>query len=750
MPHPGADPTHAPPARWSPLVPALALAAVLALLFGETLFGGRVLSQVDALYAFQPWKSVAPEGYEPGNPLLLDQSLLVHPWLEFDRASVARGELPLWNPDNFCGQPITAAYTGAFWWPPHWAYYAFPTPRYHAWAAWGRLLAAGVFTLLLLRGIGVGRGAAAIGAAGYALCGWLVVWLNHPHVNAALFLPALFLLVERAARAPSRRVVGWTALAVALTLFGGHVQTAFQVFGIAGSWALYRALVPVEGRRLGARGLGAFVGGAVLGVVLASPQVVPFVEYLGESQVLRLPEDFNPVDPIPSQLDAASLMVAPDRLGRPDRGDYTGPLGSNLNYSELIGGYVGRLVLLLAAAQLVLGRRDRRTWYFAGLSASCLLVSWQVEPLYSLASRLPVLENTKLMRLSLFAAFGLAILAAQGAHGLASRTRLSPSRTRALLALAFAIVAVELGTWAHGFNPATEPEHLAPSSPVVEYLQARRDELAPEPMRVVGADNTALLANANLFHGLAVVGGYDYIENWRTTELVARTTTDERGAFFTKEIRYFDRPEALPLLGLLGVRYLIAEFDLSPLCGPPVFEDRGVGVFQNPRWMPRAFVARGVEVVADDDARLARLGSAEFDPTVALLDDGESSRALVKHLGPVHDAARGSARIAKYAPREVEIELDLEAPSLVVLADAWYPGWTAEVDGEPAEILCVDHALRGVLAPAGAARLRFEYDPPSMRLGLLLGALGLAGTLGLLLPLRRRRDPVDEELGATS
>jgi uncharacterized membrane protein YfhO len=64
-----------------------------------------------------------------------------------------------------------------------------------------------------------------------------------------------------------------------------------------------------------------------------------------------------------------------------------------------------------------------------------------------------------------------------------------------------------------------------------------------------------------------------------------------------------------------------------------------------------------------------------------------------------------------------------------VLADTYYPGWIATVDGVPAAILATNHLFRGVPAPAGTHRIRFAYRPRSLRLGAalsLLTALALA------------------------
>jgi uncharacterized membrane protein YfhO len=73
-----------------------------------------------------------------------------------------------------------------------------------------------------------------------------------------------------------------------------------------------------------------------------------------------------------------------------------------------------------------------------------------------------------------------------------------------------------------------------------------------------------------------------------------------------------------------------------------------------------------------------------------------------------------------------------------VLADPWYPQWRVEVDGKPAKLLRVDHALRGVRVPAGRHQVVFTYQDRAMWLG---AALTLATCLALagVWAVRRRR-----------
>jgi len=121
-----------------------------------------------------------------------------------------------------------------------------------------------------------------------------------------------------------------------------------------------------------------------------------------------------------------------------------------------------------------------------------------------------------------------------------------------------------------------------------------------------------------------------------------------------------------------------------------------------------------------------------FDPLVESWIEADAD------LGTASDALpRGAAAtIVRDDPQVVEVDATLAAPGLVVLSDTYASGWTATVDGSPAPVLATNHLFRGVRAPAGTHRVRFEYRPRSLVIG---AALTLASALGLLVLAWRAR-----------
>lgn len=75
---------------------------------------------------------------------------------------------------------------------------------------------------------------------------------------------------------------------------------------------------------------------------------------------------------------------------------------------------------------------------------------------------------------------------------------------------------------------------------------------------------------------------------------------------------------------------------------------------------------------------------------------------------------------------------------MLVVTDAYVPGWRVTVDGLPRDIVPVDNCFRGVSVPAGQSEVFFSYEPAYTRAGAFVAAAGMAVLGLLLLPGRAR------------
>jgi hypothetical protein len=114
--------------------------------------------------------------------------------------------------------------------------------------------------------------------------------------------------------------------------------------------------------------------------------------------------------------------------------------------------------------------------------------------------------------------------------------------------------------------------------------------------------------------------------------------------------------------------------------------------------------------------------------TAAAATSGDTAVVLEGIAPPVLTA--GSILSIERGPGRVLIVAEAPAEGLLVVADSWWPGWRARIDGRPTPILRADAIVRAVVWPAGRHTLVMTYEPREVTVGAVLtgaAALLLAG-----------------------
>ncbi len=142
--------------------------------------------------------------------------------------------------------------------------------------------------------------------------------------------------------------------------------------------------------------------------------------------------------------------------------------------------------------------------------------------------------------------------------------------------------------------------------------------------------------------------------------------------------------------------------------------------------LPRAYVVYAVETIHDETQAISRLLDESFDlRNYAIVADTLSLPNQTERLA-------NRAEIERYSETEIAIRAITDQPGLLVLGDAYYPGWQAFVDGQPVEVLRANLIWRAVTLPAGEHFVVFRFMPSSVQNGFWLSVLGFAGIVLLL------------------
>lgn len=308
-----------------------------------------------------------------------------------------------------------------------------------------------------------------------------------------------------------------------------------------------------------------------------------------------------------------------------------------------------------------------------------------------------------------------------------------PSR-RVVPWLGLAMV-VDLLYFGHGWNVQSDPALYYPPVPMLEQIAQAK------PGRVLGYD--CLPSVLPQLYGLPDVRGYDAVDPQRLVSLLGQVAAPSSTPLPYAALQWYkplvalDPPAAIrlpPILDMLNVSTVI--FRGTPPSGvSPSFVGDDYWALPNPRVLPRAFVPLRLEFVPSATERLSKLAAPEFDARkVAYI---EQPLALPSEI-------HGQTAITSEVSTRVTLLAQMETPGLVVLADHFDPGWRAFRQGEELPIVRVNHALRGMIVPAGESRIELRYWPWGFGWGFRLAGVGLFVLLGWSLVLvgsRLRRNP---------
>jgi hypothetical protein len=177
------------------------------------------------------------------------------------------------------------------------------------------------------------------------------------------------------------------------------------------------------------------------------------------------------------------------------------------------------------------------------------------------------------------------------------------------------------------------------------------------------------------------------------------------------------------------VRFQNEPFAGSVIATIPTFD---LALARNPVPVtPRAYLSRKPEVLSPLASLHSLLVREAF--LTGEVDGIESSGVVLP------EGKEGRARIVEYQPENVRVAVETPEAAVLVLADAFEPGWTARTDGGQAlELFRANGLVRAVVVPPGRYEVNFHYETPWLRLGAGLSGLGSLVILLLFMVTRRQ------------
>jgi hypothetical protein len=330
-----------------------------------------------------------------------------------------------------------------------------------------------------------------------------------------------------------------------------------------------------------------------------------------------------------------------------------------------------------------------------GISHTQATADWAQYATRLKAERFSLLRNDLLWACAFLAlAFGAALLRVLG----------KLARTPFVLII-LAITVVDIWMFSHQFftpQPVQKMEVMFAKDNIVQYL-----EQDTTLFRVCPVGNL-LQDNRWAYHEIASLGGYHGVKMRAYQDML------ENLLYRGPDARL---PVNLPLLSSLNCKYIFSEMELGsdPALKPIIWSpQKRRFLYENLNVLPRAYFVDSVAVIPDREDALRAMQRPNFQPDYWAIVD----HALPGRIGPTPNRR---ATITSYMPHEVQIEVETDRPSFLVLSDTHYPpGWKARVNGVPADIYLVNTYVRGLYLPAGKHYVLFSFRPASLRAGVAI------------------------------
>ena len=577
------------------------------------------------------------------------------------------GHLPLWFPEFAGGgHPVHAAWMYGLFYPPMLLFLVLPPETAWTWLSIAHLVFGAVGMFRFLRAEGRDETAAASGAVVFALSHFMVGRIVAGHLN--LVMPFAWvpwtLLAARSVVHGERGSAGRLALCAAMGLLAGHVQVWFYAAPVIAVYAVIEARAAGRVRSAWAP----LVTAATLTLGIAAIQWIPAWELFSVSG--HPPEDARvvlecsaPATALVAQL-APRLWTSSDMLAH----EFSG-----------LGG-----PLAVAAVLFAFRLRDRRRWFWFGVLLLGLVLAMGLRnPVSGFANELPPFRFARAPG----RAMSLVVLAGS-----------------VLAAYAVADIVPAAARWRVAVPGAFVASALAVGVPWIDVAKSDFYEF----------DWTKTLPASAEGHRVNIEGKrYPYVER--------------QGVGTLRDVCPLDTPgyRALTIGHPAWTAWwfdVAAQISLPPWSGPPpdgaatsALAERGRVLAFEPMGLAR-MTARHPESMDDAEwvravssgARIARIDRP--DSVSDWTNSDETSSLYHTPYFALGDAVPGE----RVGPDEIVLTVDasMELQSFVMLSEKRYPGWQAEVDGEPAAVRSVNGAFLAVEVPGMAVReVRLRYRP---------------------------------------
>jgi hypothetical protein len=731
---------------------------------------------------FFPWRDGGFKGFSPWVQrkefIVADALRQVIPWKAIGLELFKQGKFPLWNPYEFAGNPLLGNLQSSLLYPLNILFFWFSLPIAWSFYIVSQTFFCLIFSYLFFRSLKLGILPSLFGAIFFSLSGFMIVSLEWGTIgHTVLWLPFILWGINQYFQLYRLRYLLCILFGLVFSFFAGQVFYFLLILIIVVPYYLF-SLSKSKDPKLSIK----LVWIPILGFFLLSAvQLIPTAELYSLSSRRLSTTNNQTLEQFYLPTTNWLTLITPDYFGNPASFNFWGK-----EYGELMI-FMGNSALLLFIYGLLFSRSRIAKFYRCLLVLSLLMMIKNPIIQFVHQFNLPLLSSSAPSRATVIFSWAVTVLAVLGlqeiiikkksdrhlltaaaihllllliawgwtlnrsffpeskAISIAQRNLIPATaiifssliilwlyqryKKNVLLGILIGISLIEPFYLAFKYLPFGETKYFFPSHPVISMLQQEN-----RCDRFYGNWGAEVATNLPSFYGLRYPAGYDSLNILNYNQLAhaannggqLKTNLPRSDVFIPRENNDYKRR----LLGIAGVRIILdkqedfgvnPQKDLEISSSDRYFWQQGAWkAYYNPDYLPRPALFDHYRTITDSSQAVADFFNPDFDYKKELI---LSDKTDFPNLSL---ADKGQAFITDCQADEVTIATHNPGNNLLFLSDAYYPGWKAYVDHQPAKIWRADYAFRAVYLAAGDHEVRFIYKPASFYWGMGLTLVGFA------------------------
>ena len=624
----------------------------------------------------------------------------------------------LWETTTYCGRPLFADPQAQVFYPPTiltiFVSTFFDSSWLVYWLEWALALhvfAAGAFTYLLLRKMGVSTVGALCGGLVFELGGFFASQAQHFDViDGAAWMPLMWAAAWQLRRGFVGNWFGALAIGSAMAILAGVPQMAITAIA---STVVYSVILWAfgEGR---IRGVFIVLAGVLAAVGLSAIMLAPAIQLVWLSVAKYRSEWAKGGGLSPEVL--VTLVWPPNREKVSDLifcgigGSFLAAMAVSMKNSRKFAGPFACITLLSFVWMLGTGTLfGRALWAIVPR-----MVQGSLYPYYAMASF----------------CLGVAALAGIGLDRIMRWTTIQ--KYAVALVVGAELIAVGSGRPMNASDVQKEPgitrEQIDGSTAVMQRL--RDLTKGNPPARIDTHAGPLALATAAPLTRIPTANGYNPLVLERLIQVRLSFAKGYRwGAMYEVE------DLASPMIDALNLRYIISRNPIAVSAGGvPKYTLRadlpGFLVFENASALPRFFLVHRIFAAGTPEEAFSAIHKPDFTPSsVAVVEQPPPPEWIARvssfqgNAGFQELTSEESTQVLHYGATEVLLAVRTKTPGFLVTSEVHYPGWRAWIDGSEVPLYMTNGAFRGLFVPEGNHAIRMAFQPQILYFGSAVSAL---------------------------